>query len=219
MKTINILSLLLIILIFSSFSTSGLTTGAVKVFQPHIDYEFTGQASGQVTWADKSIQYVNLNITATKTPNNISRIYIDVVRMDLVGLVNGVETPTYGYQNATQAILSTTNNTLIVNASITTPTIFDRFYVKITITARSDGNITRDDYTMRFPDSTGIVVQKNNVVPLIDLYGFPPNVFFNRFLPIYVILLFIVAIPGITFASIRTKQKLGRKSDQKEEEE
>ncbi|MHA2249517.1 MAG: hypothetical protein ACXAD7_04095 [Candidatus Kariarchaeaceae archaeon] len=177
------------------------STGTPVEFTPAEGYTYTGVASSTLVWPEGKLQYFTLNLTLGEAPTNTSRIEIPLIAINFIGEINNIEA-IVGTESLTPDIkLSNSNRSVLINQSLLPPEIVDFFYFNITLLSRTaGGNLTQPQplpYNMRFPDSGTILVDRDKLVPLINLYGFPPRSFFAKWLPIYGGLLFLLLTPSI----------------------
>jgi hypothetical protein len=199
---------MLIVMGSSSFILTGeaQATGDLVRFTPDEGYEITAVARGNLLWPEGKQQIIDLNLTKTQLPTNISRIFIDVIAFEMIASIRGVDTTVDVSSITPEIILSETNQTAFVNETLFPPDLSDNFYLNISLSIRTSSNILLRPHVVRFPDSGTILVDRDRLVPLINLYGFPPSSFFVKFLPIYGIIVIIMVIPGVIYSISRLRK-------------
>ncbi len=194
--------------------------GDIVSITPDEGFEFKGEAKGKLVWPEGKRQVVELNLTKSLLPNNISRIYIDVITFDIIGNIEGIDAQVDTALNTPEFILSETNQTAYLNQTLFPPDLADQFFINITMLVGTSFNREARIHVIRFPDEGTILVDRDKLVPLVNLYGFPPSSFFSKFLPLYGIIVIVLLIPGFYYSIsklIRSSRKV--KSSIIEEEE
>lgn len=182
----------------------------VKI-NPAIGYEYTTVVSGHLTWPEGKIQYISLNFTLNQIPDNLSKIEIQLITFEFIGKINDADQVIDRPRTQNPEIsLTNANSSTYVNQSLEAPSTADNFYLNITLFSRTVGNITQGvliPYAVRFPEEGTILVDRDKLVPLINLYGFPPDTFFTKWLPVYGSLLFILLVPSLVVGISKISQK------------
>ena len=213
-------SLILLVLIFTSiYSVQGqnLYLGITHDFNMGPNYDFSVFAQAPLIWNENSNQTLYLNFTINTLPDNISSIEVNAITFVIYNTDNdedGVQIQGGFSSQTPQQSFSTIGEEIQLQQTFLPTALADTFFINVTILARSKGNITEGEnspYSFRFPQQETIFIDReNNLVPLINLYGFPPSSFFEKWIPIYLSAIFIMAIPSmITGVSIlRDRRKL-----------
>lgn len=166
------------------------------------DYEMTAFAIAPLTWSASSNETVKVNVTLIKLPNEISSIEIQIITIRKFIVQNNEDTGTQEDFSSIvpQREIDTVGDELQFEKSVNTPILGDLFYLNITIYAITKGNTTQVDaksYSFRFPEGNTILVNReDNLVPLINLYGFPPASFFQNWIPLYIVIIIFVLSPA-----------------------
>lgn len=204
------LSILLFIVMSSSFNVDAQITGNPIIFSPDDGYEFSSFAKSNLIWPEGKKQIVELNITLKLIPENISIIYIVVIAYIFIEIVGGTHVQRDIVQDVPGLTLSISNTTLLINQTLFPPDRVDNFYLNITMLVGTSRDRTARDQTIRFPDTGTIFVDRDKLVPLVNLYGFPPSSFFAKFLPMYGLILGIMVVPGVYYSITSLMQKSKR---------
>lgn len=194
--------------------------GDIVSITPDEGFEFKGEARGKLVWPEGKRQVVEINLTKSLLPTNISRIYIDVITFELIGSIEGVNAQVGFASTIPEFILSETNQTAYLNQTLFPPDLADQFFINITMLVGTSFNRENRVHVIRFPDEGTILVDRDKLVPLVNLYGFPPSSFFSKFLPLYAIIVTVLLIPGFYYSIsklLRSSRKV--KSSIIEEEE
>ncbi len=213
-----------------NYNTNGLT-GAKKSFTLTTNglYQMDALVDAPITWPENSINNIRVNITATSLPkDNFSAIYILSIVYQLVPQSErgkntsvGATIPIYDQKSKfiNRPLLNTTTTVSYVEG-LTAPTSITDFILRIQIFAYTAGNVTQDvnnspSYTIYFPDSGTIFVQRPQAQALINLYGFPPSVYLTYFASFAGIVGIIFLAPGVVgivveFRDDRRKRKLSK---------
>jgi hypothetical protein len=194
-------------------------SGDPVAITPDSGYEFEGVAKSRLVWPEGKRQSVELNLTLTQVPTNISRIYVDVVTIDIIGNIEGIEAQVDTATDAPELVLSQTNKTAFVNQTIFPPDLTDEFFINITMLVGTSFNRDPRRFVIRFPDEGTILVDRDKLVPLVNLYGFPPSSFFSKFLPIYAAMILVLLIPGFYYSinKLMRSNRVSTKPDTQEE--
>ncbi|MCE7737619.1 MAG: hypothetical protein GPJ54_22200 [Candidatus Heimdallarchaeota archaeon] len=174
--------------------------GDIVTITPDEGFELEGQASGKLVWPEGKRQVVELNLTKTLLPTNISRIYVDVITFDIIGNIEGIDAQVDTASTTPEFILSETNQTAYLNQTLFPPDLADQFFINITMLVGTSFNRQVRLHVIRFPDEGTILVDRDKLVPLVNLYGFPPSSFFSKFLPLYAIIVTVLLIPGFYYS-------------------
>lgn len=213
-------SVILFIIIYSSiYSVQGqnLYLGITHEFNMGPNYEFSAFAQAPLIWYENSNQTLYLNLTINTLPDNISSIEINAIIFVIYSTDNdedGVQVQG-GYSSQTpQQSFNTIGEEVQLQQTFLPTALADTFFINVTILARTKGNITQGEnnpYSFRFPQQETILIDReSNLVPLINLYGFPPSSFFEKWIPIYLSAIFIMAIPAMIFgiSILKDRRKL-----------
>jgi len=204
-QIIGFLSLFFLIVNGISVGVSGqITTTTVHSYEPAEGYLFQAYASGTTTWSEDETSKIFVNITMNNVPTPLSKIEIQLLGFIQMGDVSGQEVIINTATNTTSFSLSETNRTLIVNQTMDPPDEVDRFFLNISMFVRTTGmedQVEVSIYSFRFPDSGTILVSRNQLNQLVQLYGFPPNSFFVTWIPYYIGFLFLMSFPAIIVGS------------------
>ncbi|MFV2015655.1 MAG: hypothetical protein ACC656_09525 [Candidatus Heimdallarchaeota archaeon] len=186
-------------------------TGNVVSIRPDDGFEFEGVASARLVWPEGKRQTVELNLTNTLLPTNISRIFI--------ARIEGIETKVAISSTTPGIILSDSNQTAYLNQTMFPPDLADQFYLNISLLVGTSFDRDPRDHVIRFPDKGTILVDRDKLVPLVNLYGFPPSSFFSKFLPIYAMIITVLLIPGFyySFSKLRRSKRMGSDTEPQEE--
>jgi hypothetical protein len=181
------------------------------------NYEFSAFAQAPLIWYENSNQTLYLNLTINTLPDNISSIEINAIIFVIYSTDNdedGVQVQG-GYSSQTpQQSFNTIGEEVQLQQTFLPTALADTFFINVTILARTKGNITQGEnnpYSFRFPQQETILIDReSNLVPLINLYGFPPSSFFEKWIPIYLSAIFIMAIPAMIFgiSILKDRRKL-----------
>lgn len=163
-------------------------------------FEYSAFAKSKLIWPEGAPQNLELNVTLKLIPENISRIYIYVVSYIFVEIFNGIARQIEFDSDTPEIILSNSNKTRILNKTLYPPNRVDNFYLNITMSAGTSFNTLARDRAIRFPDTGTIFIDRDKLVPLVNLYGFPPSSFFAKFLPMYGLILAIMVVPGVYYS-------------------
>jgi hypothetical protein len=211
-RTIFAITLILISLSGGIFSAEGQVTGDIVAITPDEGYEMTGFAKGKLLWPEGKRQTIELNLTKTLLPNNISRIFIDAIAFEMIAPISGVDTTIDAVTITPSIILSETNQTTYINETLFPPDLADNFYLNISLSIRTSSNILLRAHVIRFPDAGTILVDRDRLVPLVNLYGFPPSSFFVKFLPIYGLIILVMVIPGVIYSATALSKSIARQN-------
>ena len=184
--------------------------GDIVSIIPDEGFKFEGEARGKLVWSEGKRQVVELNLTKSLLPNNISRIYIDVITFDIIGNIEGIEAQIDTVLNTPEFILSETNQTAYLNQTLLPPDLADQFFINITMLVGTSFNREARIHVIRFPDDGTILVDRDKLVPLVNLYGFPPSSFFSKFLPLYAIIVTVLLIPGFYYSISKLLRSRGK---------
>lgn len=191
--------------------------GTMHTFTMAPGYEMKSYAEAPLIWPSNSIQTIRINVTLSQIPDDISGIVIDALTFSVFTADNDEDVGTQvNYQTQVpQEEINVLDQELSFIESISTPVRGDKFYINITLFARTTGNRTQGEsstYSYRFPVGETIIVSRiDDKVPLINLYGFPPESFFAKWMPIYLIILFITLSPAYVSAYYRIRDRLSKK--------
>lgn len=213
-------SLIVLVLIFTSiYSVQGqnLYLGITHDFNMGPNYDFSAFAQAPLIWNENSNQTLYLNLTINTLPDNISSIEVNAITFVIFSTDNdedGVQIQGGFSSQTPQQSFNTIGEEVQLQQTFLPTALADTFFINITILARTRGNTTEGEnnpYSFRFPQQTTILIDReNNLVPLINLYGFPPSSFFEKWMPIYLSVIFIMAIPSmiVGVSILRDRQKL-----------
>jgi len=204
--------ILFFVILNSAFNVDSQVTGDPIIITPDSGYEFSSFAKSKLIWPEGKEQIVELNITLRIIPENISKIYIDVIAFVFIEIVGSTHVAREIVQEVPNIVLSNANTTLLINQSLFPPDRIDNFYLNITMLTGTSFQRTVRGQTFRFPDSGTIFVDRDKLVPLVNLYGFPPSSFFAKFLPLYGLILAIMIIPGVYYSITSLIQKSDRRT-------
>ena len=211
-------SLILLVIIYTSiYSVQGqnLYLGITHDFNMGPNYDFSTFAQAPLIWDENSNQTLFLNITINSLPDNISSIEINAITYVIYGTDTDEDGVYLAFSSDTpQQSLNTIGEEIQLEQTFIPTALADTFFINITILARTKGNVTEGEnnpYSFRFPQQDTIFIDReNNLVPLINLYGFPPSSFFAKWIPIYLSAIFIMAIPSLIagVSILRDRRKL-----------
>ncbi|MCH8905771.1 MAG: hypothetical protein IH840_01675 [Candidatus Heimdallarchaeota archaeon] len=180
------------------------TTTIVHSYEPAEGYLFQAYAIGTTTWNEDETSQIFVNITMNNVPSSLSKIDIQLVGFTQMGDVSGQEVAINTVVDTPSFSLSETNRTLLINQTLNPPDEVDRFFLNISILLRTTGTVDQVEvstYSFRFPDTGTILVSRDRLGQLVQLYGFPPNSFFVAWFPYYFGFLFLMSFPAIIVAS------------------
>lgn len=214
--------LVLSLLILPTFvnSQNNILEDPPVTFNLYPNYSMKVQATGDLIWNDGTNSTVKLAFQASNLPNdNVSSIEISLLSFTYVMVTNNNDkkgTAVDFSSTVYERSLTNVSESINLNKTLTTPTIPDLFFLNITIYARTVGNFTQGQaltYVLRFPQNTAILVNRQQVVaPLINLYGFPPSSFFQKWIPIYLIMSAILLIPAFIYYGDKVITKIKSRS-------
>jgi len=196
------------------------SVGATKDYQVSPDHKLSVYAQGPLTYQDGGVGnfLVNFTMSDYRVQNSkINILYVQFLPVDAAsGQAQSAST------NATQESLTVANPSIVYNTTISAPRAVTRFYLNINFTVIPIGggvNETQTTFTYRFPTDGAIVVQQNNLVPLVNLYGFPSGNFFSFWLPIYAVAVFALLSPAIVVGLVKLREYRSGPQEQVKEEE
>ncbi len=212
MKRYSIFIIILLLLPMGTAETQFI--GITHTFTLAPKYELSSFTRASLIWDENSNQTISVNITITSLPDEISSIIIDAITYSIFAVDNNPKGTQINYESTTpQDTFSKVGDQMQYNHTMRAPTVSDNFFLNITLYARTSGNVTQGEsksYSYRFPENQTILVNRqNNLVPLINLYGFPPRSFFVKWLPFYLVAIVLIAFPGVI--SLLSRQKKGGK--------
>jgi len=179
------------------------------------DHTISAYAASKLLWDTAPYHQVVVNLTMSEYRVNTSEINVISISFATVGSSGTEDFKT----NTTEMTMTTTNQTVEYVQQVATPKLSDRFYLNITITASpSGGGVSTDPVrvSFRFPKSDTIVVQRDELVPLVNLYGFPQSSFFVLWGPIYLIFIFFLLTPTIVFGFSKLRELRDRTPEEED---
>jgi hypothetical protein len=220
------LVILLTIFIAQPMLIHGQITGKKVLISPAPDYNLSTVTAGRLVWPEGKPQFMTINLTIELLPDNLSKIEVPLIIFAYMSSTGGSDQIIDQEPVRPNIILSNSNKTVLVNATLLPPVAADRFYFNITLYVRSVGNVTQAEgnpFAVRFPDADSgtntILVDRDRVVPLINIYGFPPDSFFQKWLPIYGAALFLMVSPAIAVGITKLSRSAASETEVKIEEE
>ncbi|MHA2504589.1 MAG: hypothetical protein ACXAE3_17175 [Candidatus Kariarchaeaceae archaeon] len=216
MKLRIILALAIIFLLPTSVIAQ--TQGDPVSFNLSDDHTLDAFVTSSLVWEEGVDQLVKINFTMSDFKENNSEIHIQILQIFAIESGGGGEL--LG-QNATEKVMTVANSSVEYSDSLQSPRAADRFYLNITFFAFPTGggaDETPDRYSFRFPEDSTIIVQRDNLVPVVNLYGFPPQSYFRFWLPIYGGFLVALLSPGIIFGFSKLNERRAPNIIKEEEE-
>lgn len=222
------LKVYLSVIVLSLLITSPILDASAQKLEGPVDFklgtthEMEIYTSSTLVWQEGKNELVTLNMTMTNYPTNVSTIEIQFVQIFSVeDTANAV--PQAQVSNTTKISLSVTNSSYELDQMVPPPTV-DRFYLNITFSAAPIGGNASQTYKLysyRFPATDTIIIERDNLVPVINLYGFPPGSFFSNWLPIYGFMLFIMSVPAVIYgvSLVQEKRSSGKNGEKDSEDE
>ncbi|MCY3411684.1 MAG: hypothetical protein INQ03_08645 [Candidatus Heimdallarchaeota archaeon] len=210
--------LLTFLLLPTGQSQSGFV-GRAHSFTLAPDYSISSFTQAPLTWAEDSNVTVAVNVTLTDLPDQISSVQVDYVEIITYLLDNEEDSgiPERSFPIVPKEKFTEIDQETMFLIGVEAPILKDLFYLNITLYVRTLGNITQtqvERYSYRFPeDNTILVSRENDLVPLINLYGFPPRSFFENWLPIYLVVIVIILIPGYLAGISRISERMSKKEE------
>ncbi len=199
--------IILFIIFNGSYNVESQATGNPKTIIADDGFEYSAFAKSKLNWPEGAQQVLELNVTLKLIPENISKIYIYVVSYIFVEIFNGIPRQIEFDSDTPEIILSNSNKTVLLNKTLYPPDRVDHFYLNITMSTGTSLNTIARDRSIRFPDTGTIFVDRDKLVPLVNLYGFPPSSFFSKFLPMYGLILAIMVVPGVYYSVNNIRQR------------
>jgi hypothetical protein len=191
-----LLTCLTMILLISSNAVFAQLVDQTTTFQISPQHELSIIPSGSLTWNEDSSNTLTFNLTMSDYEFNNSEIKIITIVFIIIDEPSNQ--PITQIRNSTQISLTQYSNLIQYTPSFVTPVETDRFFVNVTLLAIPSGggvDETQNFYSFRFPQESSIIVQRDNIVPAINLYGFPQGSFFANWLPFYFTSIFILISP------------------------
>jgi len=202
----------LILLLILILPTSAQSQSDTITFQLSDDHEMEAVLSSNLVWEDGSTQTLVLNLTMSDFRVNNSEIIVQVIQ--IIAFEEGGQGELL-VQNTTEQKMKVNSRTVSYNELVNPPLGTDRFYLNVSIFAYPSGGgadeIT-EQYSFRFPEVDTIIVQRDNLVPLVDLYGLPPPSYFQFWLPIYAVFIFSLLLPSIVYGVYNINERRDRNS-------
>ena len=206
---------LILIILFTGITlispVKGMTTVSdVKTIDEQFKVKVTIKA--ETRWPDGKDQPINISITSVEMPTNTSsRIVISFIN---VQVMQGTTIIDYKAQTKKYS-LNTINDTISTVITLSPPVV-DSFHLNITIIGNTEIAGTQSPQykiDVRFPKEGSIIVLREELKPLVQLYGFPDAnsfwLWFRIFLvPLTIIVLEIGFVGGyVGFKKIRRGKK------------
>ncbi len=219
MRLNRIILTFFIILLLNNTGAQTQFEGNTHIFNLGVEYEMSSFTKAPLKWTAESNETVYINVTLTQLPDIISSIEVQYITIKKYVVTNNDE---IGTQEGFKAIVTEQEFNQVgqefsFKESIDTPILGDLFYLNITIFAFTKGNISQSEsvpYSYRFPvDNTIIVDRENDLVPLINLYGFPPRSFFENWFPIYLAIIVLILTPAYIAGIYKIKSARNKKEE------
>lgn len=215
--------LVTVLLIFSIAMNAQNTTGLVGekisfIADDNSLYKFSAQIDAPLLWQESGSQVVTVNISVDSTPDLASAILFEYITFEILDLSNNVQ-PESEFLSVQEEISN--NVTQSYQKFIRSPTLVDTFKLNVTIAAITRGNDSSQDpnnprqYNILFGEK--LSVQRSQAQALIDLYGFPPTSYFQKWMIIVLPLSGIILLPSFVAGLVKLKELYKHRKQQKQE--
>lgn len=212
--------LVIVVLLFTTISSAQVRPGSVE-FDVGDLHSMIAFAEAPLSWDENDVELVNVTISLEDFPTNDSSIQIRLIQFFTVEDTPGAF-PESQSVNTTEFEVTPQNRTIFVSQFLEPPASADRFYINITITAYPVGGGAvqdRENYSFRFPEDDTIFVSRDNLVPVVNLYGFPPGSYFRSWMPVYLTVLVLFSTPVLVTGYYRLSEVVRNRRQETEEEE
>ena len=165
----------------------------------------TAQVTSSLSWNTQQ-NNVSVNFHLVEFGQNSSYVLFELINYKIILEEENITKPiyldSYPYINSTEP-----NFTHEVELS--TPDEADDFLIEITIWMTNSSNLLElgpeyfQSYSIIFPQNGAIIVDREQLFPLIDLYGFPERSAFLSWFLIYLIVLTFMSSPAMVLGGKR----------------
>ncbi len=165
----------------------------------------TVQASSSLSWNTQK-NNISVNIHLVEFSSSSSYVIFELINYKLLlggeNLTNPHPLTNYPYINSTEPDYSH-------EVELNTPDNADDFFIEITIRMTNSSHLLDlgseyfQSYSIIFPQNGAIVVDREQLFPLIDLYGFPERAAFMSWFLVYFLVLTFMSSPALVLGGKR----------------
>ncbi|MHA1911877.1 MAG: hypothetical protein ACTSYA_09295 [Candidatus Kariarchaeaceae archaeon] len=165
----------------------------------------TVQATSSLSWNTQS-NNVTINIHLVEFGTNSSYVIFELINYKIIlaneNLTNPYPLTSYPYINSTETDYSH-------EVELITPDGADDFLIEITIRMTNSSHLIDlgseyfQSYSIIFPEDGAIIVDREQIFPLIDLYGFPERSAFLSWFLVYFVVLTFMSSPALLLGGKR----------------
>ncbi|MDH5403834.1 MAG: hypothetical protein OEZ01_11825 [Candidatus Heimdallarchaeota archaeon] len=167
------------------------------------DHDLKVKITSQDLWDESGTGEIRISFNLTRYPTNTSIYRIHLLVVALIDDAATSIAPITQRSNSSQDGIDVESDSILLFTELFETPNVDRFYFNITFYGRAIGGNNSETETnlhsIRYPQDGPIIVVRDNIIPRINLYGFPPFSFFQRWLPFYGIFILMICSPGIIY--------------------
>ncbi len=188
--------LILLVLFFGTINLSKgvaapTTQTYIKDFEDGFQLEI--QVTGELQWPEQESQAINVTVVAHEMPLDVAaRIFITLISIQIIQGNQAIDLKAATINKALDAINQSITETITLN-----PPPIDSFHLNITVigTTEIGGNQSpQKQVVVQFPKEGSIIVLREELKPLIQLYGFPDRTSFWLWFRIFLVPVGIIAL-------------------------
>ncbi len=205
--------LLLVLLFFGAMNISlGAAAPATQTYIEDFDdgFQLKIQVTGELQWPEQEPQPINVTIIAHEMPLDVAaRIFITLISIQVIQGDQAIDLKASTINKALDAINQSITETITLN-----PPPVDSFHLNVTVIGSTElgGNQSpQKQVVVQFPKEGSIIVLREELKPLIQLYGFPDRTSFWLWFRIFLVPLGIIALQFGFVATYVGLNKMRRK--------
>ncbi len=197
MKSSKFFSILILeILIITTISLSnGVAAPTTQTYVEDFEegFKLEIQVTGELQWPEQESQNINVTVIAHEMPLDVAaRIFITLISIQVIQGNQPIDLKATTVNKALDAINQSITETITLD-----PPPIDSFHLNVTIIGSTEigGNQSpQKQVVVQFPKEGSIIVLREELKPLIQLYGFPDRTSFWLWFRIFLVPLGIVTL-------------------------